>query len=88
MERVNNTSSWWSRIDGHPGIPSSREAARVLHRAALGALVALLGLFVGVYPLLRLGYLGPIPEGYALEMGFGIVTGLLATVSFLLETRP
>lgn len=87
MERVNDISSWWSRADGHPGIPSSRGAARVLHHAVLGALVALLGAFVAAYPLLRLGYLGPIPEGYVLETGFGIATGLLATVSFLLETR-
>lgn len=87
MERVNNISSWCSRADGHPGIPSSRGAARVLHRAALGALVALLGAFTGAYPLLRLGYLGPMPEGYVLEMGFGIATGLLAAVAYFLETR-
>lgn len=88
MERVNKISSWWSRTKAVPGIPSPQGAARVLYRAALGALVALLGAFVGAYPLLRLGYLGPTPEGYALETGFGIVTGLLATISFLLETRP
>lgn len=88
MGRVNNISSWRSRADGHPGMPSPRGAGRVLHRAAVGALVALLGAFTGAYPLLRLGYLGPMPEGYALEMGLGIATGLLAAVAFCLETRP
>lgn len=88
VERINNIFSWRSRTDGLLGIPSSRKAGRALQRAALGALVALLGAFLGAYPLLRLGYLGPIPDGYALETGFAIVTGLLATVSFLLETRP
>lgn len=87
MARVINGLPSRSAIRARPGIPSTQRAARALHRVAFAALSALLGTFVAVYPLLRLGHLGPVPEGQAVEIAFGLAAGFLATVVLLLEGR-
>lgn len=86
MEQVihaNRPGRWLAR--GRVG--SFRKLRRALHRGILTALVALLGAFVLTYPALRLGYLGPVPEDFAMEAAIGLVAGLLAAAGCLLE-RP
>lgn len=56
-----------------------------LRRVLLAALQSLLAAFVLAYPLLRLGYLGPVPDGHALEAAGGLAAGMLALVVFMLE---
>lgn len=58
-----------------------------LHRVLLAALQCLLVVFVLAYPLLRLGYLGPVPDGHALEAAGGLATGMLALAVFVLERK-
>lgn len=58
---------------------------RPLRRGLLAALQGLLAVFVAGYPFLRLGLLGPVPEGHALEAAGGVVAGMLALALFVLE---
>lgn len=60
---------------------------RRLHHGLLAALQGLLAVFVAGYPFLRLGLLGPVPEGYALEAAGGMAAGILALVLFVLERK-
>lgn len=62
-----------------------RRAVRALHAGVLAALAVLLGAFVAGYPLLRLGLLGPVPEGYAIEMAVAVPAAVLGALALLLE---
>lgn len=65
-------------------LPANR-IRRVLHHGTLAVLLAILAGFVSTYPLLRLGYVGPVPEGYAMEAALGMICALLGAALCLLE---
>lgn len=87
MERV--ISNRHLRVAGRAAmrVPRDRDVSRALRGILLAALQVVLGAFVVTYPLLRLGYLGSVPEGYDFEAAFALVAGVMAAALFVLEGR-